>query len=171
MRLLSTVDGVGWVADTWEALDADPAVSWQRVGVVFTVRPWAEQAAQPFLDWGVNFGYSVVDVPADTAARRFEVAIGDGRRRAEERMTGGSFGQVWPPPGAPSLVASVTAGDTRDGWLRVTWLPDGAVTVQGAGEHMRDVPLDRSWGSLTAWAYRAGVFATISEQNSPQQVR
>ena len=78
------------------------------------------------------------------------------------------FSQVWPPRDAPTLVASVAAQDTRDGWLRVTWLPNGAVTVQGAGDHMRDLPLDRSWVSVTTWAYRAGAFATISEQNAPQ---
>lgn len=165
VRLLGTREAPGAIIDTWMALD-EAADSVDRTGVVVTVRGGQEIAAEPFHGWAGNYGFAVVSAPADDAVARFQVALRQAHRRYEERMSDGQFSQVWPPPGAPSLVGVVTEGDTRDGWLRITWLPDGTVTVQGPAEWTRLVPADRSWASVLRWAQGAG-FASIFPANAP----
>lgn len=76
------------------------------------------------------------------------------------------FTQAWPPPDAASITAIVTKYDTRDGWVRVTWLPDGQVVVQGTPRLTSLVPVDRSWPSVLAWVEAFG-FASVFTNNAP----
>ena len=48
-----------------------------------------------------------------------------------------TFQQVWPPRGSMTFVALRTGDDTRDGWVRWTWLPGQPLaTVTGNVEVM-----------------------------------
>lgn len=71
------------------------------------------------------------------------------------------FEQAWPPTGARTMAACVTEEDTRDGWVRVTWLPDGRVTVQGSPAALTaQVPASRTEADVLAWAHAYG-FASV----------
>jgi len=165
VRLLGTREAPGAIIDTWKALDQrddDDAVG---LVITFTAK-YPDNEAQFYDDDLDLFARAYGVTPADDPAERFRVALEHDHQRAMERMSDGQFSQVWPPAGAPSLVGVVTEGDTRDGWLRVTWLPGGEVTVQGPAEWTRQVPADRSWASVLAWAQGAG-FASIFPTNAP----
>lgn len=76
------------------------------------------------------------------------------------------FTQAWPPSDAASITVIFTKYNTRDGWLRVTWLPDGQVIVQGTPRLTRLVPLDRSWPSVFAWVESVG-FGAVFTTHAP----
>lgn len=158
-RLTGTTWGQGWVIDTWQDLNASPgALSWQRAGAIVTVAPWAMEAVAPFTpEW---WGWSVTHPPAGDPAARWVEAMTQGESRQQERLNEPTqWDQVWPPPDAPNLLALVDPDDTRKGWARWTWMPDGDVVLQHGGGILDGLTLPLPWGdhaSVSTWVARHG---------------
>ena len=80
-----------------------------------------------------------------------------------------TFRQVWPPADAWTFVALRTDGDTRNGWVRWTWLNDGLIKVTGNVEDMlanRQVIAWTDPHTTYAWALRQG-WGYVSDLSGP----
>lgn len=97
-RLLTTVEGDGWVADTWDSPAERHGGLDFRAGVVFTVAPWAKAGAEPWTPWGSMFAFAVSERPASDPVERFHEALRQEHERARDRLTDGQYETVWAPP-------------------------------------------------------------------------
>ena len=82
-----------------------------------------------------------------------------------------TFRQVWPPADAATFVACRTEGDTRNGWVRWTWLAgEPLARVQGNVEDMLGDRTVISWTDpreTYAWACDQG-WGYVSELYEPR---
>ena len=81
-----------------------------------------------------------------------------------------TFKQIWPPQDAYTFVALRTMDDSRDGWVRWTWLPgEPLALVTGYVEEMlADRPV-MPWTdpqATYAWALRQG-WGYVSDLDGP----
>lgn len=114
-----------------------------------------------------NHGLAVVDTVAANPADRLREALAQSQQRQEVRLGGHMQSeQVWPPPGADTIVILKVAGDSRQGWLRVTW-DSGEVHVQGDATAPGRSPMQQEIGPdvemtdrevVRAWAIRRDYF-------------
>ena len=158
-RLTGTTRGQGWIIDTWQDLNpAEDAQPWQRAGAVVTVAPWAQEDVAPFTpEW---WAWAVAHPPAGDPGARWVEAMRQGDRRQQERLTEpGQSVQQWPPPDAPTLFACLDPEDSRKGWARWTWLPDGSVVLQHGGGLLDGLDLPLPWGDRSKvhqWVQQQG---------------
>lgn len=101
MRHLATWETRNALLDSWENLDVREGRGYQTAAVVtFPIGKDAVDVntGEPDLEIpGDRWAMAYTDHPASDPADRFQEADRQERERAEERMTGGEFRQVYPP--------------------------------------------------------------------------
>lgn len=173
--LFRTTTGPGWVIDNWREL-SHPIGHDFRTGAVFTGRmSFAEgEHLAPF--WRNIYGVAWEVEPDPDPVARFHEALRQGRERAAERMGGDmQSAQVWPPPGARTLLALVNGHDSRAGWARWIWQRGEPVAVQQDGDLLagRLLPDFEDPTATRAWAHRQGWASVIEAglgRGSPQRL-